>query len=106
MSGCGLSATPTGPGVTTFKHDGGLIIMTNPKPMPSNSAMKNKQDGLPEHAPNTNLVTSRANLCGVSTVSEAFPGAETGLSAYLSGKRLAVSAFPVFPGFSGGCIDG
>jgi len=68
--------------------------------------MQNKQDGLPEHATCTDLVTFRAYPWGVSTVSEAFPGAETGLSAYLSGKRLAVSAFPVFPGFGGGCIDG
>ena len=92
--------------MTSFEYDGGLIIMINPKPMLLNSAIKNKQYGLTEHAHNTNLVTSRAHLWDVSTVSEAFLGAETGLSAYLSGKRLAVSAFPVFPGFGGGCIDG
>ena len=29
MSGCGLSATRTGPGTTSFDHDGGLMIVSN-----------------------------------------------------------------------------
>jgi hypothetical protein len=80
--------------------------MTHPEHMSFDNVMKYKQDGLSEHVTSTELVTSRACLGAVLIVSEAFPGAETGLSAYLSGKRLAVSAFPAFPGFCGGCIDG
>ena len=82
------------------------MIMTNPRLMPFYNGMKHKLIRLLELATSTNLVTSRACLVDVSTVSEAFLGAETGLSAYLSGKRLAVSTFPVFPDFGGGCIDG
>jgi hypothetical protein len=35
-------------------------------------------------------------------VSLAFPGQETGFSAYLCGIAPTVSLFPAFPGFSGG----
>ena len=41
MSGCGLSAMRTGPDTTSFEHDGGLMIMTNPGHIPTSDAMKN-----------------------------------------------------------------
>src|SRR5215212_7361575 len=41
MSGCGLSATWTRSGTTSFEHEGGLMIMTNPGHVPSDEAMKN-----------------------------------------------------------------
>jgi hypothetical protein len=108
MIGCGLSAMRTGPTATSFEHDGGVIFVTlmiNPEGILPNDATKNKPDGLTEHATSSGLLRFRAYLRGVSAVSQAFPGAETGSSAYLCGKRLAVSAFPAFPGFGGGCID-
>ena len=106
MSGCGLSPTRIGPTVASFEHEGGLMVMTNPERMHSEDTMKNKPDGSLEHATNTGLGSFPSYLRGVSTVSEAFPGTETGLSAYLSRKRPAVSAFPAFPRFGRGCIDG
>ena len=56
MSGCGLSATRTGPGTTSFDHDGGLMIMTNPEHITSDEAMNTDLPSLTGiSSPNTPL---------------------------------------------------